>query len=105
MLRQSPSTNCLGPLLLYFKSPLEKRLQNDTLQLPGLGWAMRIPPKVLLLGGIATALAGVISASLPARAQNVTTQAYDNSRSGAYLFETKLTPATVQANTFGNRGR
>ena len=39
--------------------------------------------------------------STQAIGQNVTTQAYDNTRSGAYLYETMLTPATVNSKTFG----
>jgi hypothetical protein len=41
-------------------------------------------------------LATAISLGSPAHAQDVTTQAYDNSRSGAYLSETQLTPASIQ---------
>ncbi|HXM13787.1 MAG TPA: PQQ-binding-like beta-propeller repeat protein, partial [Candidatus Eremiobacteraceae bacterium] len=35
------------------------------------------------------------------RAQNVTTQHYDNTRSGSYTTETQLTPSTVTPSNFG----
>jgi hypothetical protein len=47
------------------------------------------------------AIVCLVSGTLPGFAQNVTTQAYDNSRSGAYPYETVLTPATVTPATFG----
>ncbi len=38
--------------------------------------------------------------SSPSSAQNVTTQHYDNTRSGSYTTETQLTPSTVTPSTF-----
>ena len=41
-----------------------------------------------------------LTVALPVHAQNVTTQHYDNTRSGSYTFETQLSPSTVSPSTF-----
>ena len=82
---------------------------------PGTGFPAKIPSisnmrdsclprSTVLLGAVSLLLAAAPDIARPAPIPvNVTTYHNDAARTGQYLYETQLTPATVSASTFGKR--